>query len=61
MIRDLIKKEWQTNLDLDTKEDHVYFKAFYGEYEISVLHQGRKITRTIHLSKKGFEEFDFRF
>lgn len=61
VIRDLIKKEWQTNLDLDTKEDHVYFKAFYGEYEISVLHQGRKITRTIHLSKKGFEEFDFRF
>ncbi|RAU92722.1 endo-1,4-beta-xylanase [Paenibacillus sp. YN15] len=58
-LDELINKEWRTNLDLSTEEDHLYFKAFFGHYEIRVLRNGQEVVRDLHLSKSGFDEFSF--
>jgi GH35 family endo-1,4-beta-xylanase len=58
-LDELINKEWRTNLDLETAQDHLYFKAFYGRYTVSVIHEGQEVTRELHLSKNGYDEFFF--
>ena len=59
ILDDLINKQWQTNLDLETRGDHLYFKAFYGKYEVSVTHGAKTVSRNLHLSKNGYDEFYF--
>jgi len=59
VLDELINKEWKTNLDLHIDKDHVYFKAFYGEYEVTVIRDGKEIKRDLHLSKNGYDEFYF--
>jgi len=57
VLDELINKEWQTNLELESKTDFVNFKGFYGNYELSVTHNGKETKRQIHLSKTGYDEF----
>ena len=57
----LINHEWRTNTDLAVNDDHVYFKAFYGDYEITAVHDGKEVTRSLHLSKNGYDEFYYKF
>lgn len=59
ILDELINKEWQTNFDIETEKDHLYFKAFYGKYEVTAEKNGKKVTRDLHLTKKGYDEFDF--
>lgn len=59
VLDELINKEWQTNLELETAGDHLYFKAFYGSYSVSVIHEGKELVRDLHLSKNGYDEFFF--
>lgn len=59
VLDELINKEWRTNLDLETDQNHLYFKAFYGNYQVRVVHDGKEIVRDLHLSKSGFDEFYF--
>ncbi len=61
VLDQLINKEWRTNLTIETKDSHTYFKAFYGDYEITAVHNGKVITRELHLSRDGYDEFQFVF
>lgn len=58
-LEDLIHRQWHTDLTLDTADDHVWFKAFYGDYEVTVERNGQKTTRELHLDKNGWERFFF--
>lgn len=60
-LDELINKKWRTDLELDAAGDNVYFKAFYGDYEVTAVHEGKKVTRKLHLSKNGYDEFYFEF
>jgi len=57
VLENLIQKEWQTNLDMETSEDYAYFKGFYGDYTISVEREGQRATRQLHLAKNSFDTF----
>lgn len=61
MLYDLIHKQWRTNIDIDANADHTYFKAFYGDYEVTAVHDGKQVKRNLHLSKHGYQEFYFEF
>lgn len=61
VLDELINHEWRTNLCYDETKDNTMFKAFYGDYEVSVERDGKKVTRDLHLSKNGWEEFNFVF
>ena len=61
VLDELINHEWRTNLCYDEIKDNTMFKAFYGDYEVSVERDGKKVTRDLHLSKNGWEEFNFIF
>ncbi len=61
ILDDLINKQWRTNLDLEANNDNVYFKAFYGDYEVAAVHDGKEVTRNLHLSKNGYDTFYFEF
>ena len=61
VVDELINKEWRTNLCYDETKDNTMFKAFYGDYEVTVERDGKKLTRDLHLSKNGFDEFYFEF
>jgi len=58
-LEDLIHHQWHTDLTLDTADDHVWFKAFYGDYEVTVERNGQKTTRELRLDKNGWERFFF--
>lgn len=60
-LDDLINHQWRTNLDLDVNDHFTYFKAFYGDYEVSAVHDGKIVKRDLHLSKNGYDEFFFEF
>jgi GH35 family endo-1,4-beta-xylanase len=61
VLQTLIQKEWQTNLDLETADSFLYFKGFYGQYEITAEREGQIVTRELRLSKKGFDTFTLTF
>lgn len=61
VLDDLINKQWRTNLEIDSNGDNVYFKAFYGDYDVTVIHEGKVVKRQLHLSKNGYDEFYFVF
>jgi GH35 family endo-1,4-beta-xylanase len=61
VLQTLIQKEWQTNLDLETADSFLYFKGFYGQYEITAEREGQIVTRELRLSKNGFDTFTLTF
>lgn len=61
MLDDLINNQWRTNIDINANDDHAYFKAFYGDYEVTAIHNGKKVQRKLHLSKNGYDTFYFEF
>jgi hypothetical protein len=57
-IKDLIQKKWHTEEQLVSKENgQVNFRGFYGEYDVVIEVDGKKIYRTMSLSSKGNNEF----
>ncbi len=61
VLEDLIKREWHTDLDLDADGENVFFKAFYGDYEVTAERGGKTVTRELKLTKKGYDTFYFEF
>lgn len=59
VLDQLINQEWRTNLELSTKEDYAWFKAFYGDYEVTAMANGKKVTRDLKLTKNGWQVFQF--
>lgn len=58
-IRDLFGKTWRTNLDaVADARGQASFKAFYGEYDITIHANGKTVTQKLNLSKKGKKSFD---
>ena len=59
VLDNLINHEWKTEFVRETRENHLYFKAFYGDYQVIVERDGKKVTRDLKLSKNGYDEFSF--
>lgn len=58
VVRDLFKKTWHTELETETKSAGVAsFKAFYGDYEITVRANGKEVTQNRSLLKGGKRDF----
>ena len=57
VIRDLFGKEWRTNLKLHTDSGALSFKGFYGQYDLEITVNGKRIRKTIHLSKDQNNHF----
>ncbi len=52
VIRDLFNKTWQTNLEISADGNgSASFRGFYGDYDITVLNEGREETRTVKFRK----------
>ena len=57
-IKNLIEKKWHTEAEVVTnKNGKATFKGFYGEYDAEITVNGKVITKTINLKKKGKNEF----
>lgn len=57
-IKNLIQKKWHTEEQLVSKENgQASFRGFYGEYDIEIEVDGKKIHRAMNLSSKGSTEF----
>jgi GH35 family endo-1,4-beta-xylanase len=57
-VNTLIHKEWQTHLTRNSdSESDLRLRGFYGEYAITARHNGKTVTRHVHLSKSGQNEF----
>ena len=58
MLKDLIHKEWHTTASCDSNADgKASFKGFYGEYKLTVNHNGQTVEKEINLSKKAPRKF----
>ncbi|MBE6374554.1 MAG: hypothetical protein E7055_21135 [Lentisphaerae bacterium] len=57
VIRSLFEKEWRTNLKLHTDSGALSFKGFYGQYDLEITANGKRIRKTIHLSKDQNNHF----
>lgn len=60
LLDELINREWRTELEKESTESFLYFKGFYGEYELAVSHEGKETTRKIHFSRHGYDEFTIK-
>ena len=58
VLSDLIKKEWHTSLALDAASE-ASFKGFYGDYDMTVLANGKEYSFPFHLAKDGLNDFTF--
>lgn len=58
-IKDLIQNKWHTETALASDKDGTArFKGFYGEYDVEIECQGRKVNKNIKLSSKGANTFE---
>lgn len=58
VIQKLFNEEWRTNEALRSGDNGTArFRGFYGEYDLEIVHDGEKINRPIHFSKKGAANF----
>lgn len=58
VLTNLIHQEWRTNLDLHhVNGNEIGFEGFYGEYQLTINHEGRETAKKIHLRKSGLKEF----
>ena len=54
MLRNLIKNEWYTELDLNTGDcDRAKFKGFFGIYDLTYIYNGREEHTEFHLDKRS--------
>ena len=54
VIDDLFNKTWRTNLESVTNDaGSVFFKGFYGDYEVTVCKDDQEKTKTIRLFKNA--------
>ena len=60
MIRDLFEKEWRTKLTLHTASGSLSFKGFYGQYDLEITVKGKRIRKTILLSKEQNNRFTIK-
>ena len=60
VIRSLFEKEWRTNLKLHTDSGALSFKGFYGQYDLEITVKGKRIRKTIHLSKEQNNHFTIK-
>lgn len=57
-IRDLFGKTWRTNLDTVTNDGGcTTFKAFYGDYDVTIHANGKEVTKRMRFLKNGKREF----
>lgn len=57
-IKNLIENKWRTETEVVTnKNGKATFKGFYGEYDAEITANGKVITKTINLTKKGKNDF----
>ena len=52
-LRHLIREEWHTDVTVPVKEGNAKFRGFYGDYEITVIADGREYPAKWTLSKEG--------
>lgn len=57
VLKDLIKSEWHTKGTTLAKEGDAEFKGFFGEYEISVRHNGSETSHTVSLQENAENQF----
>ena len=60
VIRDMFEKEWRTKLKLHTDSGSLSFKGFYGQYDLEITVKGKRIRKTIHLSKEQNNHFTIK-
>lgn len=60
VLDELINRQWRTNLEYESAGQFLYFKGFYGEYEVTAGRGEKEVTRKIHLSKQGYDEFQIQ-
>ena len=52
-LKELINERWHTETELTTDADGaVFFRGFYGTYDVEITAGGQTITKTIRLTKK---------
>lgn len=56
MLRDLFHKEWHTSLGLESRDAELCFRGFYGDYDMTVIHDGKEYKRKLRLASRGFGE-----
>jgi hypothetical protein len=62
VLYNLIKKEWWTNVKQNSGSDaEVKIHGFYGDYQVTATCSGKTVKQKIHLTKKGYNQFDIKF
>ena len=57
-IKELIKKRWHTEAECITDENGKFnFRGFYGDYDLEILHNGKRANKKITLSKNKENAF----
>ena len=53
-IRDFFRKTWHTEAELTADEGgRAEVRAFYGDYDVTIIANGKTVTKTLQLSKNG--------
>ena len=60
LVRDLFKKQYHTELELNAPQGQASFKGFYGDYELEVTTAAGTVTRPISFGKKRWNQFEVR-
>ena len=53
-IRELVGREWRTDLERDVAGGRMAFRGFHGTYEIEATSNGKTVTREFHLGPINF-------
>lgn len=56
VLENLLKK-WRTDLNFDSVDDKLHFRAFYGKYLITYEYNGKKYEKTVNLSAKDSNRY----
>ena len=59
-IQNLIKNVWHTEAEITSDQNGTAsFHGFYGEYDVTISAGGKEVCKTLNLSSKGYNDFNF--
>ncbi|MEI6051151.1 MAG: endo-1,4-beta-xylanase [Opitutaceae bacterium] len=62
VLRQLIRHEWWTIIRQNSGiNSDLKLQGFYGDYELTAMHDGKTVERKIHLTKGGNNRFEVQF
>ena len=58
-LKNLIEKEWHTETEAVSNEGGIAaFKGYHGKYDVTIISDGKEITKEIHIKNKNMNEME---